>query len=504
MQQRALGFLMPLFSLPGPFGCGQMGPELVSFARQMVRAGFRAWLLLPLNPVGKANSPYSSLSSFAGNPYYIDLRELIKQGLLTAAEVRSAEVKNPPQYIDYTKFAHTQIALLHRAYQHLGSREQAKLDQYAEQNSSWLTDYAAYMTLRDYFGGISCLHWPDRDLAMCRQAVVRKFLQQHREDYRYYLFEQYLFDRQWQALKLQLKPMGLTLIGDLPMYPASDSADFWANRRYFQTTPDGLPSRQAGVPPDAFSPHGQCWENPLYDWSRLKAAGYDFWIHRMERALQLYDAVRIDHFRALANYWSVPFEATTAEQGHWEKGPGSDFIRCLKKTFPHAPWIAEDLGIIDAAVTDLLTEADLPGMSVLQFAFDDLNPDSCDLPHRYPSKLVAFTGTHDNTTLLAWAQIQDPIHRAWICDYFKIPQEARQQPETTNRICRQAIESMIASPADLVILPIADLLGKDSTYRINHPGTVSDLNWSIRLRRQEIRGIDQARLRALAKAAGRL
>ncbi|MDO5033358.1 MAG: 4-alpha-glucanotransferase [Eubacteriales bacterium] len=501
---RAAGILLPIFSLPGPFGAGVFGDEAVELAKALQKAKIKEWLILPLNPPGAAFSPYAATSSFAGNPGFIDPRDLRRRGLLQQEELQALYVDHG-QKIDYASFFQKQEEVLRLALGRLKAKDEQALEEFMEEESYWLQDYASFMTIRKFFHNLPWWEWPDKSLEQKNAFAVEEFIDEHQADYRYYCYEQYEFHRQWAEVRKKINDCEVSLIGDIPIYPAADSADLWGKRSIFETDEEGHLTRVAGVPPDYFSETGQLWGNPLYDWEKMAESDYAYWRHRIAKTLDFCDKLRIDHFRGFESYWAVPADETTAVEGTWEQGPAMDLFGPLLKYFPPHSIIAEDLGVVTEGVTAFLEASGLPGMKVLQFAFNPEDKDSVDRPHSYVPNCVAFTGTHDNDTLLGWARSLSSDHWDFVCTYLGIPADSRDpgQEGPHNPLCRRAILTLFQSVAQEVIIPVQDLLGLGTDFRINLPGSVSEQNWTIRLSQEQLAEIDFAWLAAIVGATQR-
>ena len=361
--ERASGILLPLFSLPSPYGIGTMGRAAYEFADFLHAAGQRYWQLLPLGPTGYGDSPYQSFSTYAGNPYFIDLELLAEDGLLTQAELSAREWGNDPRRVDYGAVYENRLPLLRLAKARGWQRDRDAVTAFAAQNAAWLPDYALFMALKERFGMKPWQQWPE-DIRLRRPEALKRCRAETQEEIEFYTYVQFLFFRQWNALKAYVNGLGIRIIGDVPIYVAMDSADVWAERAMFQLDSHGFPTEVAGVPPDYFSADGQLWGNPLYDYEAMKHDGFGWWIRRIDGAARLYDVVRIDHFRGFAAYWAVPHGETTAKNGHWMPGPGMDLVGVLTGWFPNLSFIAEDLGTPAPEVTALLSVSGLPGMRV--------------------------------------------------------------------------------------------------------------------------------------------
>ena len=467
--ERSAGILLPVFSLPGPYGIGSLGREARAFAEFLHNAGQRWWQVLPVGPTGAGNSPYTSESTFAGNPLLIDLEDLRDRGLLTEAELSAARVPEGAP-IDYAALYESREALLRRAFSRLGGAEAQSVRDFAAANP-WLGEYALYRALKARFGQTAWFDWPDKDLLNRDPAALAAARQELAEDIAFHQAVQFWFFSQWKALKDHANGLGVRIIGDLPIYVSLDSADVWSERREFLLDETGRPSRVAGVPPDYFSEEGQLWGNPLYDWAAQKRDGFGWWIRRVEGASRLFDAIRIDHFRAFERYWSIPAGAETAKEGQWEPGPGMDLLRVLTGWFPHITYIAEDLGLLTPEVHQLREAAGLPGMKVLEFAFSD--PGNDYLPHNYGSRrCVCYTGTHDNDTALGWYDHAGEAERAFAERYLGA--------SGRENVRRALLRCGMGSTAELFVAQMQDYLALGSEGRINVPG-VAEGNWRWRM-----------------------
>jgi 4-alpha-glucanotransferase len=483
MLQRSSGILLPVFSLPGPYGIGGFGPEALAFASQAAKAGFSYWQVLPFSPTSYGNSPYQGLSAYAGNLYFIDPAELHTQGLLTRAELAQAEFTGEAARIDYGWLYRTRERLLELAWQRRDSALATRVADFAARHASWLQDYALFRAIKSHFGEKPWWEWPDAGLRAHAAADLKAVALAETERIQFIAFVQYEFDRQWQALKLQINRLGVRIVGDMPIYVAADSSDAWACRDYFETDGSGLFSRVAGVPPDYFAKDGQLWGNPLYRWPVLAANGYQWWIDRIRSGLKTFDLLRIDHFRGFESYWAVPASAATARHGTWQKGPAMHLFAKILASVPADAIIAEDLGDIDEAVRIFLRETSLPGMKVMQFAFA---PDGkvSDRPHHFPENCVAYTGTHDNDTLAGWLRSCPPAELALVRDYCGLPDATGSRAD-----CLAIIRCLWQTAATLAIAPAQDFLGLDATARLNRPGTLED-NWVFRFTRDEMSRLD--------------
>ena len=462
---------MPISSLPSPHGIGTMGKAAYDFADFLAAAGQKYWQLLPLGPTSYGDSPYQSFSSFAGNPYFIDLDLLIKDKLLTRAEVNSCDWGDDPRYVDYGKIYASRFALLEKAKARGFARDHEDIAAFEKKNERWLPDYALFMALKRHFGMKAWTEWDDEDIR-CRKdsAVIERYRGMLRDDVELFTYIQFLFFRQWTALKDYIHSLGIRIIGDLPIYVAMDSADVWAEPEMFQLDERNVPVEVSGVPPDCFSADGQLWGNPLYNYEAMARDGYGWWIRRVGGAQQLYDVIRIDHFRGFAGYYAIPYGDKTAENGRWRTGPGYALFAAVKKELGSPRIIAEDLGFLTDDVRALLKECAYPGMKVLEFAFD--SRDGGDYrPHSYPTNCIAYTGTHDNEPVDGWFEtaLPDDIERA--IQYLNLTKE-----EGMNWGMMRGIWSSVA---DLAVVQAQDVLGLGHEARMNTPATLGG-NWCWR------------------------
>jgi len=458
---RSAGILMHISSLPGESGIGTMGVEAYHFVDFLSSSGMKYWQLLPIGPVGFSNSPYQSVSSFAGNPLLIDLWPLKDRGLLQESEIRNNHWGARPDQVDFPAVKDAKEKLLRLAYERGKEVCRDAVDSFSEDNP-WVRDYAAYMALQERFGGKPWTEWDCEDT----------YVNQNVDDVRFYVFVQTVFYDQWERLRRYANGKGVRLIGDIPIYVPLDSADVRANPEQFRLDEKGNPTQVAGVPPDYFSADGQLWGNPLYRWDDMDKDGFAWWVKRLKGVGRLFDVVRIDHFRGLESYWSVPAQETTARNGRWEKGPGERFVDAVRQEVPELEIIAEDLGTITPEVHALREYAGWPGMKVMQFAFEPWDR-STYLPHRCEENCVYYTGTHDNATLVQWIREARPEQLAFAREYLGAGE---------NVDLREAmLRAGMRSGAGLFIVPLQDLLGLGAEARMNTPGTVSEENWRWRM-----------------------
>ena len=417
---RAAGILLPLSSLPGPYGIGTLGKEARHFIDFLADAGQSYWQILPIGPTGYGDSPYQSFSAFAANPYFIDPGLLLAEGLLEKGEAEAFHWGDDETRVDYGALYEGRHALLKKAVDRLEPEDEG-LAAFCAENASWLEDYALFMALKGENGQKSWLDWPD-EVRLREPEALRRAADRLAGPIRYWKGVQYLFHRQWTALKAYANEKGVAIIGDIPIYVSPDSSDVWAGPELFQLTADRRMAAVAGCPPDAFAADGQLWGNPLYDWDYHHATGYAWWVRRLAHACTVYDVVRIDHFRGFESYWAVPYGEATAKNGRWVKGPGMALVGVLTGWFPQLEFIAEDLGYPTPEVAQLLRDSGLPGMKVLEFAFDSRDTSSY-LPHSYGENCICYTGTHDNSPLALWRQEADPADIAFAKEYLGLNDE---------------------------------------------------------------------------------
>ncbi len=472
---RTSGILLPVSSIPSAYGIGSFSKEAYEFVDFLERAGQSYWQILPLGPTGYGDSPYQSFSTFAGNPYYIDLEELIEEGLLTKEQCEARDFGANEAYVDYEKIYKSRFVVLKEAFDNSRIEENEDFQAFAKENAFWLSDYSLYMAVKDSYKGKSWSEW-DEDIRLRRPEAIERYRNQLKEEILFYEFQQYLFDTQWRKLKKYANDRGVKIIGDIPIYVALDSADTWANPELFQLDENRRPTGVAGCPPDAFSATGQLWGNPLYKWDYHKETEYAWWIQRISYCYKLYDVVRIDHFRGFDEYYNIPFGDTTAEFGRWEKGLGYDLFKVMKKKIGDKPVIAEDLGFLTPTVNQLLKKSGYPGMKVLQFAFDS-REESDYLPHNYTANSVVYTGTHDNDTTVGWYQVINRRDRSFAKKYLNI--------KSSRELEWNFIRAALGSVSDTAVIPMQDYLGLGSEARINVPSTLGT-NWKWRMVKGQI------------------
>ena len=492
---RASGVLMGISSIPSRYGIGCFSKEAYDFVDQLEKGGQQYWQILPLGPTGYGDSPYQSVSTFAGNPYFICLEDFIKEGFLTEQECEGCDWGGSESYVDYEKIYQSRFKLLRKAYDRADLKHDSDYAEFKKKEAAWLKDYCLFMAIKNNQNGVCWIDWPE-PLKDRKSAEVRKEEIRLADEIEFYAFQQYYFDVQWKKLKKYANKKGIKIIGDVPIYVAFDSSDAWANPQMLQIDKDHTPKAVAGCPPDAFSAIGQLWGNPLYDWKKLKASGYDWWVERMKHCLRLYDVVRIDHFRGFDEYYAIPYGDKTAEKGKWEKGPGMDLFRVLKEKIGELHVIAEDLGFLTDSVLEMLKESGFPGMKVLQFAFDG-SEDSSYLPYKYDHNCVVYTGTHDNETTKGWLENLQGHDLNFVREYINC------YDKPVNDCVWGLIRTALASTADLAVIPIQDYLCLGNEARMNEPSTLGD-NWKWRLKRDQVSDMTLYHMKELTRIYGRL
>lgn len=491
--ERRSGILMHISSLPSQYGIGTFGKEAYAFGDFLKASGQSYWQLLPLGPTSFGDSPYQSFSTFAGNPYFIDFELLEEDGLLKREEYATIDWGDDPSRVDYAKIYANRFGVLRYAYYRGYDRDREQVEAFKAENP-WLQNYGLFMAVKKHFGMVSWLQWPDEDIRMRKPEAVARYAQELREEIDFYIYLQFLFFKQWNALRDYIHSLGIQIIGDLPIYVAMDSADVWAEPEFFQLGPDNLPREVSGCPPDAFSADGQLWGNPLYDYDRLRADGYGWWIRRVDGISKMFDIIRIDHFRGLESYWAIPYGEKTAKNGRWRKGPGMDLIGRLQGWFPQLRFIAEDLGYLTEEVHQLLRDSGLPGMKVLEFAFDTREPSDY-LPHSYERNCVCYIATHDNETVMQWKDQAAKADVSYARRYLGL--------SSTEGFCWGIIRGGMSSVADTFVVQIQDCLELGAEGRMNTPGTPSG-NWQWRLMPGQITEKLQKKLRQYTETFGRI
>jgi 4-alpha-glucanotransferase len=479
---------MSVSSLPGDFGIGDFSEYAERFAKDIFDMGFHRWQILPLNPVGVHNSPYDSFSAHAGNFLYIDPYGLVADGFLERRDVLPYIHNGQPYTVEYAGVKFNKRQILKRAFELNAEKIPKIIEDFERENAFWLEDYASYMALKSGFFDAPWSEWED-DIRFKREPAYSKRLAELSEYVLFFKFEQYLFWKQWRELKARVNAIGVSIIGDSPIYVSYDSADVFHNPKNFLLDNDLRMKKVAGVPPDYFSETGQRWNNPLYDYKAMEKDGFSWFSARFGRLLDIYDAVRIDHFRGFYSYFAIPSDSPTAAFGAWEKGPGEKLFKVIKKRFPNADIIAEDLGIIDGGVREFLEKTGYPGMRVFQFGFGD--GDSEHMPHNYVKNSVAYTGTHDNDTLLGWLYNLNENTREYALRYCRFFGGDWGKGGKDGGSLKAMIGVLMASVSSLAIVPVQDMFGFGGDTRMNTPG-VAENNWLFRIPKDYLNQIDRA------------
>jgi 4-alpha-glucanotransferase len=498
---RSSGILLHPTSLPGPYGIGELGSAAHRFADFLRDTGQRIWQVLPLGPSGYGDSPYQSFSAFAGNPLLISLDTLVERGYLDPHELESRP-EFPTGQVDFGAVIAWKVPLLQqafRSFQGSSATERKAFAAFCERHSGWLDEFALFMALKETHNNVAWTQW-EHDLAVRKPDAIERTCHQLHDAIECNKFIQFEFERQWSDLKAHCSRNNIRIMGDVPIYVALDSAEVWANRDLFELDETGRPKVVSGVPPDYFSATGQLWGNPIYRWEVHAETGYAWWIARLRRSLEMIDTIRLDHFRGFEAYYEIPGGETTAVKGVWIKGPGAAFFKALENALGRLPIVAENLGVITPEVEALRTRFGFPGMAILQFAFGK-DPQAPDFkPHNYPRHLVAYTGTHDNDTVVGWwrSTVGAGSTRT-SADVMAELEYARRYLNTDgHEINWVMIRTLLASVADTALLPLQDVLGVGSEGRMNLPGTSSG-NWRWRFRSEDLTPAKSARLKQLVE-----
>ncbi len=491
---RQSGILLHLTSLPGKYGIGTLGKAAFKFVDFLIESGQKLWQILPLSPTGFGDSPYQCFSAFAGNPLLINLEQLIDNQWISTDDI-PADIVFDDNFVDYGKLFHFKFPILQKAYKGYIKKttkvERKKFDNFCNTHKTWLNDYALFMAIKNENQGAAWTKWQP-ELATQQPEALAEMEKKLSEEIEIQKFMQYIFFCQWLEIKAYANKNEVKIVGDIPIYVSLDSADAWSAPKNFLFDDDNKPIAVAGVPPDFFSATGQLWGNPLFDWKKMRADGFVWWLQRIKANLLLYDVIRIDHFRGFAGFWSVPFESETAENGKWEKALGHDLFETVEKQLGKIPIIAEDLGVITEDVEALRDGFDFPGMKILQFAFGD-TADNIFLPHNYIKNSVVYTGTHDNDTIISWFDNLPDEQQEHILAYLGAQKED---------ICWSMIRSAFASVSHTAIIPLQDILGLGANARMNTP-SVAEGNWSWRFEEGQITKKHIKKLYELTKLYGR-
>ena len=495
--ERASGILMHITSLPEAEGIGTFGKCAYEFVDFLKAAGQRYWQMLPIGPTGYGNSPYQAFSAFAGNPYLIDLKTLVDDGLLAESDyVTVCNTGTDSDSVDFEAIIPQKMAALKKAYE--ASKANLEVTQevevFSKQNEIWLEDYSLFMAIKTEKEQVSWQEW-ETPLKLRQPDVLEAYKQRLADEIGYWKFLQYIFYSQWMKLKAYANECGIKIIGDIPIYVAGDSSDTWSQPELFKLDKEGEPTTVAGCPPDAFSEDGQLWGNPIYDWETIAKTGYDWWVRRMEQNALLYDIIRIDHFRGFESFWEVPFGEETAKNGHWIKGPGLALFDAIKARLGNVEIIAEDLGFMTDEVIALRDGTGYPGMNILQFAFDP-SGESEYLPHNQVQNSVVYTGTHDNDTIVGWLEKPESKESLdFAKEYLRLSKD--------EEYYWGLIRGVWSCPADTAIIPMQDLLGLDNSARMNVPGTIGGTNWRWRMQADAMSDLLAEKLNKLTKTYGR-
>ena len=495
---RTAGILLSITSLASKYGIGCFSKTAYEFVDWLKEAGQTYWQILPLGPTSFGDSPYQSFSTYAGNPYFISLEALIEEGLLTKEECDAVNFGENETEVDYEKIYNGRYQLLRRAYERSNISQNPEYSEYMQKNNWWLSDYALFMAVKDRFAGKPWTEWAE-DIKLRYAYSMDYYRIELYYDIEFQQYLQFVFYKQWMKLKEYANEKGVLIIGDIPIYVAMDSADTWANPELFQLDKENVPLAVAGCPPDGFSATGQLWGNPLYRWDYHERTGYDWWMKRLSYCFKMYDVVRIDHFRGFDEYYSIPYGATTAIDGHWEKGPGMKLFNKMKEVLGTREVVAEDLGYMTDTVRKLVYDSGFPNMKVLEFAFDSRDTGSASdyLPHNYTENCVAYTGTHDNETIIGWldsiSKEEKMMAREYMCDY-----KTAQKNLHWSMICM-----IMRSRANLTMIPMQDYLGLDNKARLNQPSTVGK-NWKWRVKEEQLSEELKLQIRKLTKMYGRI
>ena len=476
MSKRSSGVLMHITSLPGQFGIGTFGKSAYEFVDFLEETKQTYWQILPLTTTSYGDSPYQSFSAVAGNLNLIDFSLLKEDGLLEESDYVNVNFGENPEKVDYALLFEARRPILEKAVANTSKNSEvlAEIEKFEAENSSWLADYAEYMAIKESFGYKSFIHW-DEDIKKGEETAREKYRTELQDSIRYYTVTQYFFFKQWLALKEYANEKGIKIIGDMPIYVSADSVEMWTMPELFKVDENNEPLYVAGCPADDFSPTGQLWGNPIYDWEKHKEQGFSWWIYRVQESFKIYDVLRIDHFKGFSDFWQIDKDAENAVNGTWEAGPGIELFQKIKEQLGDLPIVAENLGFIDAKAEKLLDDSGYPGMKILQFAFP--GEDNLDRPHHYTQNSVAYTGTHDNDVVNGWYEKLSESERKLVSEYLN-----RRDDET---ITEAMIRGIYSSVSDYAIVTMQDLLDKDATSRMNVPSTVGG-NWEWRMLAEDL------------------
>ena len=476
MTKRSSGVLMHITSLPGQFGIGTFGKSAYDFVDFLQETEQTYWQILPLTTTSYGDSPYQSFSAVAGNLNLVDFSQLVEVGLLEESDYSDVNFGDNPEKVDYALLFEARRPILEKAVANTikNSKILAEIEKFEAENSSWLADYAEYMAIKESFGYQSFIHW-DEEIKRADKTAREKYRTELQDSIRYYTVTQYFFFKQWLALKEYANSKGIKIIGDMPIYVSGDSVEMWTMPELFKVDENNEPLYVAGCPADDFSPTGQLWGNPIYDWKKHKEQGFSWWIYRVQESFKIYDVLRIDHFKGFSDFWQIDRDAENAVNGTWEAGPGIELFQKIKEQLGDLPIIAENLGFIDEKAEKLLDDSGYPGMKILQFAFP--GKDNLDRPHHYTQNSVAYTGTHDNDVVNGWYEKLSESERKLVSDYLNCRDD--------EKITEAMIRGIYSSVSDYAIVTMQDLLDKDATSRMNVPSTVGG-NWEWRMLAEDL------------------
>ena len=476
MTKRSSGVLMHITSLPGEFGIGTFGKSAYDFVDFLEETKQTYWQILPLTTTSYGDSPYQSFSAVAGNLNLIDFSLLKEEGLLEESDYSNVNFGDNPEKVDYALSFEARRPILEKAVANTTKNSEvlAEIEKFEAENSSWLADYAEYMAIKESFGYQSFIHWGE-DIKNGEEAAREKYRTELQDSIRYYTVTQYFFFKQWLALKEYANKKGIKIIGDMPIYVSADSVEMWTMPELFKVDGNNEPLYVAGCPADDFSPTGQLWGNPIYDWKKHKEQGFSWWIYRVQESFKIYDVLRIDHFKGFSDFWQIDRDAENAVNGTWEAGPGIELFQKIKEQLGDLPIIAENLGFIDEKAEKLLDDSGYPGMKILQFAFP--GEDNLDRPHHYTQNSVAYTGTHDNDVVNGWYEKLSESEKELVSEYLNRRNE--------EKITEAMIRGIYSSVSDYAIVTMQDLLDKDATSRMNVPSTVGE-NWEWRMLAEDL------------------
>lgn len=476
--KRMAGILMPIFSLPGKYGIGGFTKEAYEFVDFLADSKQSLWQILPLGPTSYGDSPYQSFSTFAGNPYFIDLETLVNEGLLTEEDCEKYAVRNSDDSIHYGELYEKRFKVLRLAYDNWKSNKPKSYTVFEEANEYWLDDYSMFMAVKGCFGDQSLAFWDD-DIRQRKSEAMKEYREKLSDTIGFFKFLQFKFDEQWKKLRAYANSKGIRIIGDIPIYVSGDSSDVWAERELFEVDEDLAVINVAGCPPDAFAVKGQLWGNPIYAWDYHEKTDFDWWKKRIKKCAEWYDVIRIDHFRGFDEFYSIDADAPDAVNGVWRKGPGMKLFEALKPVLEETKTdiIAEDLGFVTDSVRKLVRDTGFANMKIVEFAFGDRDSEEINdfLPFMYPHNCVVYTGTHDNSTVKGWLKTLDKETYRYVSDYVSANRFS------LNSVVDGVVRSALSSPADLAVIPMQDYLRLDDSARINIPSTLGN-NWIWRMR----------------------